>query len=82
MKRDNLDKEIKRFLNNITDTVGDTITEYHWREACELMIKIDEVNPNNVKEYSFVKTGKCACDFPRFTFDYPMSCENCGGNNC
>ena len=23
--------------------------------------------------------GKCHCDFPNFTFDSPMACENCGG---
>lgn len=29
--------EIYRFLEHISHTVGETITEYHWREVCELM---------------------------------------------
>lgn len=29
--------QIYRFLDIIANTVGNTITEYHWREACELM---------------------------------------------
>ncbi len=30
-------KHIYQFLYRISNTVGQTITEYHWREACELM---------------------------------------------
>lgn len=29
------------FLNNIADHVGDKITEYHWREACAILLAID-----------------------------------------
>jgi len=83
MERDYLDRDIKKFLNKIADTVGDKITEYHWREACELMLEIDEANPN-VKEIPPVikDDGMCHCVFPNFTWDSPMSCENCGGKNC
>lgn len=29
------------FLNHIADHVGDTINEYHWREACSILLEID-----------------------------------------
>lgn len=29
---------IYKFLNNISNTVGNVITEYHWREAEELKL--------------------------------------------
>jgi len=31
-------KEVVRFLERISETVGETITEYHWREAQELLL--------------------------------------------
>lgn len=34
-------EEIKRFLELIANSVGETITEYHWREACGLIAGID-----------------------------------------
>lgn len=34
-------KEVVRFLELIANSVGETITEYHWREACGLIAGID-----------------------------------------
>ena len=55
---------IYRFLDRIANTVGNTITEYHWREACELMKLIEDEglvekeheknqtqDPNNINEW-------------------------------
>lgn len=42
---------IYRFLNNISNTVGQTITEYHWREACELMKRMEDEELVNAPEY-------------------------------
>lgn len=42
---------IYRFLNNISNTVGETITEYHWREACELMKRMEDEELVNTPEY-------------------------------
>jgi hypothetical protein len=79
MERNILDSEIKIFLNNIANNVGDTINEYHWREASALMVQIDEANPNVKIDTPVLDNSSCDCDFPRFTFDSPMECENCGG---
>jgi len=34
-------KEVVRFLELIANSVGETITEHHWREACGLIAGID-----------------------------------------
>jgi len=81
MERDLLDSEIKRFLNSIANNVGNKITEYDWREACGLIKLIDEVNPNIKVDPPIMEDGRCGCDFPKFTWDSPMECENCGGSD-
>ena len=32
-----INTEIYNCLNKLSNSVGETITEYHWREFCELM---------------------------------------------
>lgn len=34
--------DIHKFLDKISNSVGETITEYHWREACGLIKELDE----------------------------------------
>jgi len=38
------------FLNHIADHVGDKIIEYHWREACDILLSID--NPEQKERRS------------------------------
>ena len=33
-------EDLIKFLNHIANNVGEVITEYHWREACELINKL------------------------------------------
>jgi hypothetical protein len=42
VKEQILDKLLDNFLNNIANSVGDIITEYHWREACDLIKALEE----------------------------------------
>lgn len=42
-------QECKIFLERICNTVGETITEYHWRDAAALSSMIDD-NINKIKE--------------------------------
>lgn len=38
-----INTEIYRCLDKLSNSVGETITEYHWREFCELMkMMVDE----------------------------------------
>lgn len=34
--------EMYKFLNLISNSVGQTITEYHWREACYLIKTMED----------------------------------------
>lgn len=36
--------ELCDFLNDIANSVGDNITEYHWREACGLLLEIEDAD--------------------------------------
>jgi len=49
MENNELLKECKVFLQRICYTVGETITEYHWREANALSSMIDD-NINKIEQ--------------------------------
>ena len=34
--------ELQKFLEHIANNVGEVMTEYHWREACELLKELDQ----------------------------------------
>jgi len=42
MEENYLNEEIYKFLDKISNTVGETITEYHWREVCDLMKAMED----------------------------------------
>lgn len=42
MKNKELHKEIYKYLNHISNSVGKTITEYDWREVCGIMVQMEE----------------------------------------
>jgi hypothetical protein len=44
MEQNELIKETVKYLNNISNRVGEKLTEYDWREACGLIAELD---PNN-----------------------------------
>lgn len=46
---DYINKEIYNFLNKISNSVGDTITEYHWREVCGLMKMMEDEKMVEIK---------------------------------
>lgn len=48
-------KEIYDFLNNISNSVGQTINEYHWREVCNLMKIMED---EKLVEIEFSKNKK------------------------
>lgn len=37
-----INTEIYRCLNKLSNSVGETITEYHWREFCGLMKMMED----------------------------------------
>ena len=50
-------KELYKFLYHISNSVGDTITEYHWREACELMKFIEDENLLSQEDIDVINTS-------------------------
>lgn len=46
---DYINVEIYRFLDSISHNVGEKITEYHWREVCELMKIMEDEKQVKVK---------------------------------
>ena len=41
--------ELKKFLEHIANNVGEVITEYHWREASELILQLEGDNNSWIK---------------------------------
>ena len=33
---------IRKYLDNLSNRTGEILTEYHWRECCELIKQIDD----------------------------------------
>lgn len=42
IKGNDINTEIYNTLNKLSNSVGQTITEYHWREFCELMKMMED----------------------------------------
>lgn len=39
-----INTEIYNTLSNLSNSIGETITEYHWRESCRLMKMMEDEN--------------------------------------
>jgi len=89
MNRDDILISVEKYLTRITETVGDKITEYHWREACGILLEIENLksqklnkNTLGVCDFDFdddVSEIKCSTCSHLFSIDPKRPCHDCVG---